>query len=110
MLTAFHSAHLKASLSKKASPTSGTPSLRLLALIESLEVKGLAHITGGGLVENVPRVLGPHLTAVLDHTQWVMPPLFAWLQQHGNVADAEMHRAGMSKAQHPGRSNKPNPK
>ena len=64
----------------------------LLALIESLEVKGMAHITGGGLVENVPRVLAAHLTAVLDHTQWTMPPLFTWLQQHGNVADAEMHR------------------
>lgn len=64
----------------------------LLALIEALEVKGMAHITGGGLVENVPRVLGAHLTAILDHTQWTMPPLFTWLQQHGNVADAEMHR------------------
>jgi len=64
----------------------------LLALIESLEVKGLAHITGGGLVENVPRVLGADLTAILDHTKWTMPPLFTWLQQHGNVADAEMHR------------------
>jgi phosphoribosylformylglycinamidine cyclo-ligase len=64
----------------------------LLALIDSLEVKGLAHITGGGLVENVPRVLGANLTAILDHTKWTMPPLFTWLQQHGNVADAEMHR------------------
>jgi len=64
----------------------------LLALIEALEVKGMAHITGGGLVENVPRVLGANLTAILDHSKWVMPPLFTWLQQHGNVADAEMHR------------------
>ncbi len=64
----------------------------LLALIELLEVKGMAHITGGGLVENVPRVLGANLTALLDHSKWVMPPLFSWLQQHGNVADAEMHR------------------
>lgn len=64
----------------------------LLALIESMEVKGLAHITGGGLVENVPRVLGTNLVAVLDHTKWAMPPLFTWLQQHGNVADSEMHR------------------
>lgn len=64
----------------------------LLALIESMEVKGMAHITGGGLVENVPRVLQPHLTAELDRTKWTMPPLFSWLQQHGNVADAEMHR------------------
>jgi phosphoribosylformylglycinamidine cyclo-ligase len=64
----------------------------LLALMASMEVKGMVHITGGGLVENVPRVLQPHLTAVLDHNAWVMPPLFGWLQQHGGVADAEMHR------------------
>ena len=64
----------------------------LLALMQSLNVKGMAHITGGGLVENVPRVLQDHLTAVLQRDAWVMPPLFSWLQQHGNVADAEMHR------------------
>jgi phosphoribosylformylglycinamidine cyclo-ligase len=64
----------------------------LLALMEKLEVKGMAHITGGGLVENVPRVLGDKLTAVLHRDSWTMPPLFTWLQQHGNVADAEMHR------------------
>jgi phosphoribosylformylglycinamidine cyclo-ligase len=64
----------------------------LLALMEKLDVKGLVHITGGGLVENIPRVLQPHLTAVLDATSWTLPPLFQWLQQHGGVADAEMHR------------------
>ena len=64
----------------------------LLALMQSLPVKGMAHITGGGLVENVPRVLQDHLTAVLQRDAWTMPPLFTWLQQHGNVADAEMHR------------------
>ncbi|MEB0139924.1 MULTISPECIES: phosphoribosylformylglycinamidine cyclo-ligase [unclassified Undibacterium] len=64
----------------------------LLALLEAMEVKGMAHITGGGLVENVPRVLGDTLTAVLHKDSWVMPPLFTWLQQHGGVADAEMHR------------------
>lgn len=64
----------------------------LLALMQSLEVKGMAHITGGGLVENVPRVLRDHLTAVLYRDAWTMPPLFSWLQQHGGVADAEMHR------------------
>ncbi len=64
----------------------------MLALMEKLEVKGMAHITGGGLVENVPRVLGDKLTAVLHRDAWTMPPLFAWLQQHGGVADAEMHR------------------
>jgi phosphoribosylformylglycinamidine cyclo-ligase len=64
----------------------------LLALMESMEVKGLVHITGGGLVENIPRVLADHLTAELDGKSWTMPPLFKWLQQHGGVADAEMHR------------------
>ncbi|WP_334187129.1 phosphoribosylformylglycinamidine cyclo-ligase [Noviherbaspirillum sp.] len=64
----------------------------LLALIEAMEVKGMAHITGGGLVENVPRVLQGNLTAVLHRDAWTMPPLFGWLQQHGGVADAEMHR------------------
>ena len=64
----------------------------LLALMASMEVKGMAHITGGGLVENVPRVLRDNLTAVLHKDSWTMPPLFQWLQQHGGVADAEMHR------------------
>jgi phosphoribosylformylglycinamidine cyclo-ligase len=64
----------------------------LLALMASMEVKGLVHITGGGLVENIPRVLQDHLTAVLDSKSWTLPPLFQWLQQHGGVADSEMHR------------------
>ena len=64
----------------------------LLALMEKIEVRGLVHITGGGLVENVPRVLQSDLTAVLQSSAWDMPPLFKWLQQHGGVADAEMHR------------------
>jgi phosphoribosylformylglycinamidine cyclo-ligase len=64
----------------------------LLALMQAMEVKGLVHITGGGLVENIPRVLADNLTAVLDAKSWTMPPLFQWLQQHGGVADAEMHR------------------
>jgi len=64
----------------------------LLALMASMEVKGLVHITGGGLVENIPRVLQDNLTAVLDGKSWTMPPLFQWLQQHGGVADHEMHR------------------
>ncbi len=64
----------------------------LLALMKSIEVKGMVHITGGGLVENIPRVLQDNLTAVLHADSWTMPPLFKWLQQHGQVADAEMHR------------------
>jgi len=64
----------------------------VLALMETVPVKGMAHITGGGLVENIPRVLGEALTAELDQKSWPLPPLFAWLQEHGGVADSEMHR------------------
>ncbi|MCM2306872.1 MAG: phosphoribosylformylglycinamidine cyclo-ligase [Sulfuritalea sp.] len=64
----------------------------LLALIQAMPVKGMAHITGGGLTENIPRVLGEHLTAIIERGQWPLPPLFQWLQREGQVADAEMHR------------------
>ena len=64
----------------------------LLQLIEALPVKGMAHITGGGLVENVPRVLPQGVMAVLERSAWTMPPLFQWLQREGQVPDAEMHR------------------
>ena len=64
----------------------------LLALMQSVAVKGMAHITGGGLVENIPRVLREGLTAELHADAWPLPPLFKWLQEHGGVADAEMHR------------------
>jgi phosphoribosylformylglycinamidine cyclo-ligase len=55
-------------------------------------VKGLAHITGGGLTENVPRILREELMARIDARAWALPPLFRWLQQAGQVADEEMHR------------------
>ncbi|CAM3458341.1 phosphoribosylformylglycinamidine cyclo-ligase [Bordetella sputigena] len=55
-------------------------------------IKGMAHITGGGLVENVPRILQADVAAELHRDAWKMPPLFSWLQQQGGVADAEMHR------------------
>jgi phosphoribosylformylglycinamidine cyclo-ligase len=64
----------------------------LLALMQADHVKGMAHITGGGLTENIPRVLPDHLTAVIERSEWTLPPLFQWLQQEGQVADAEMHR------------------
>ena len=64
----------------------------LLKLMSEIEVKGMAHITGGGLVENIPRVLHDHLTAVLRKDSWRMPPLFGWLQKYGNVVEEEMHR------------------
>jgi phosphoribosylformylglycinamidine cyclo-ligase len=64
----------------------------LLALLRELPVKGMAHITGGGLVENVPRMLPAGLQARLMRVTWTRPAIFDWLQRHGNVADAEMHR------------------
>jgi phosphoribosylformylglycinamidine cyclo-ligase len=64
----------------------------VLHLLASIDVKGLAHITGGGLLENVPRILPEGLTAELDRKAWHRAPLFDWLQAAGGVADAEMHR------------------
>ena len=67
----------------------------LLALIQSLGgqgVKGMAHITGGGLTENIPRVLPDNVAAIIDQSTWPQPALFQWLQREGNIADAEMHR------------------
>jgi len=64
----------------------------LLALMEALPVKGLAHITGGGLVENIPRIIPEALTAAIDAGAWPLPPVFRWLQEQGSVADAEMRR------------------
>ena len=64
----------------------------LLALIHALPVKGMAHITGGGLLENIPRILQPELSAVLDKTSWILPPLFQWLHEQGNVDAQEMYR------------------
>lgn len=64
----------------------------LLKLIATLPVKGMAHITGGGITENVPRVLPAGLTAEVKKGSWPMPPLFNWLQAQGNVTDDEMHR------------------
>lgn len=56
-------------------------------------IKGLAHITGGGLVENVPRMLPATLTADIDVRTWAQPSVFSWLQRAGNVSAAEMARA-----------------
>jgi phosphoribosylformylglycinamidine cyclo-ligase len=64
----------------------------VLKLLGEVPVKGMAHITGGGLLENVPRVLAENLVARLDRKAWPMPPLFSWLQREGSVADDEMFR------------------
>ncbi|MBI5938354.1 MAG: phosphoribosylformylglycinamidine cyclo-ligase [Betaproteobacteria bacterium] len=64
----------------------------LLGLMNELPVKGLAHITGGGLLENIPRILADDLTAVLDGQAWQFPPVFQWLMEQGKVELREMHR------------------
>ena len=64
----------------------------LLKLMAAVQVKGLAHITGGGLVGNVPRMLPQGMRAVLRKKMWPRPQIFTWLQQNGKVAEDEMHR------------------
>jgi phosphoribosylformylglycinamidine cyclo-ligase len=64
----------------------------VLELLAALPVVGIAHITGGGLVENIPRVLPDGLAAQLDTHAWQRPAIFDWLQQNGGIADAEMWR------------------
>ena len=64
----------------------------LLALIAKSPVHALAHITGGGLLENIPRVLPDNATAVIDTKAWTRPAVFDWLQQGGNIDEHEMHR------------------
>lgn len=64
----------------------------LLALMEKLTVKGMAHITGGGITENTPRVLPANTVAQIDASSWTMPKLFQWLQAEGNVDAQEMYR------------------
>jgi phosphoribosylformylglycinamidine cyclo-ligase len=55
-------------------------------------VRGLAHITGGGLVDNLPRILPPGLRVFLSRDSWTVPPVFPWLQRLGGIAQAEMDR------------------
>jgi phosphoribosylformylglycinamidine cyclo-ligase len=64
----------------------------LLKLMQRMPVHALAHITGGGLLENVPRVLPAGLCANINTNRWLRPPIFDWLQQQGNVTDREMYR------------------
>jgi phosphoribosylformylglycinamidine cyclo-ligase len=64
----------------------------VLAALRAVRIKGLAHITGGGLVENLPRVLPSNVKAVLAKNAWPRPQLFEWLQKNGDVTEAEMHR------------------
>jgi phosphoribosylformylglycinamidine cyclo-ligase len=64
----------------------------VLEVIGKIAVKGVAHITGGGLTENIPRVLPENTCARLESTRWPRLPIFDWLQKHGHIEQAEMHR------------------
>jgi phosphoribosylformylglycinamidine cyclo-ligase len=64
----------------------------LLKLLENINVKGLAHITGGGITGNVPRILPPGTQATIRRASWPRPPVFDWLQHAGDVAEDEMYR------------------
>jgi len=64
----------------------------LLAAIHGGRIKALAHITGGGLVENIPRVLPPGFHAELDASRWSIPPVFRWLKAQGGIDDHEFAR------------------
>ncbi|MCH8505613.1 MAG: phosphoribosylformylglycinamidine cyclo-ligase, partial [Ectothiorhodospiraceae bacterium] len=61
-------------------------------LMESVDIRAMAHITGGGLPENLPRVLPDGLAAQIELASWEMPAVFRWLQQQGNIGQAELFR------------------
>jgi len=64
----------------------------ILEVIKNINLHALAHITGGGLLENIPRILPEGTEAVIGKNSWQLPPVFEWLQQNGNVEDMEMYR------------------
>ena len=64
----------------------------VLALINTFTVKGIAHITGGGITENLPRILPPDCAAMIDRRRWTPPPIFRVLQTRGDISDDEMYR------------------
>jgi phosphoribosylformylglycinamidine cyclo-ligase len=55
-------------------------------------VHGIAHITGGGLLENLERILPPDLQAVIERNSWPVPPVFTWIQRLGEIEQSEMQR------------------
>jgi phosphoribosylformylglycinamidine cyclo-ligase len=68
--------------------------LKLVApLLERAVIKGMAHITGGGITENLPRTLPAGLSFSIDRGSWSIPPIFRWLQRAGGLDDIEMFRA-----------------
>ena len=65
---------------------------QLLPLVQAGRIKGLAHITGGGLLENIPRVLPENCHAMVEASRWALPPIFTYLQHGGRIAPEEMAR------------------
>ena len=64
----------------------------LIALVREEQVNAISHITGGGLLENIPRVLPKNCKAVIDTSSWHWPAIFHWLQEKGNVESSEMYK------------------
>ncbi|MGH8307534.1 MAG: phosphoribosylformylglycinamidine cyclo-ligase, partial [Gammaproteobacteria bacterium] len=64
----------------------------LMALMKQVPLHALAHITGGGLLENIPRVIPDGLSVTLETKSWPRPAVFDWLQQQGNIPEQEMYR------------------
>ena len=61
-------------------------------LLEQYKVKAISHITGGGLLENIPRVIPEKFCTLVDQSSWQLPEIFKWLQKTGNIEDMEMYR------------------
>lgn len=65
---------------------------QVLNVMKQVTIKGMAHITGGGLLENIPRVLPDNTQCVIERNSWKRPAIFDWLQENGNIDSHEMHR------------------
>ena len=61
-------------------------------LMKKIKIKGMAHITGGGITENIPRILNPNLMANINKNTWEMNPIFEWIATHGNISEEEMRK------------------
>ena len=72
-------------------PTHLYPNL-IMKLVSNFDIHGMAHITGGGLTENIPRSIPENLSASIDTGSWVMPEIFKWLQANGSLEDEDMFR------------------
>ena len=65
---------------------------QILGLINEVPIKAIAHITGGGLIENIPRVIPDDLAVKIEANSWKLPPIFEWLREKGNVDSHEMYK------------------